>query len=228
MRRAREYYESQSRTFERAEITDEHRRVAQVITAISGTSADSAKVLELGCGNAAVAAVLADQGMTVTAVDFNAPAIAIARSFAESRTGRLIPVEADFYTVDLPGNYDLVFYWDGFGVGEDEDQIRLLSRVRSWLAPSGRAVVDVFSSYYWMQKHGTAEAFRAADGSKWERKLRFDFRGCRMVDCWANLDDSSSLRARRACAATRPLTSQRSFPRQSCGSSRCSRQTEWR
>jgi len=191
MRQVREYYESQSRTFGQSAITDEHRRIAHVIASIAGTSGDSGTALEIGCGNGAVAAVLADQGMTVTAVDFDSAAMAIARSFAEPRGGCLRPVEADFYTANLPGNYDLVYYWDGFGVGEDEDQIRLLARVRGWLAPGGRAVVDVFSTYYWIQKHGTSSVFQATNGDQWERRIEFDFRECRMNDSWVNLDDAS-------------------------------------
>jgi len=189
MRRAKRYYEDQTRTFETGVITDEHKRIASVITTIAGTSGGSAKVLELGCGSGAVAAVLADRGWAVTAIDFNAPAIAMARAFAESRLGRLVPVEGDVYTVDLPGPYDLVFYWDGFGVGEDEDQVQLLSRVKGWLAPGGRAVVDVFSPYFWMAKHGTSVVYQATNGETWERRIEFDFRACRLVDHWTNLDD---------------------------------------
>ncbi len=191
MRDVRDYYENQSRTFEQSAITDEHRRIAHIITSISGFSDDTGTALELGCGNAAVSAVLADRGLTVTAVDFNAPAMAVARSFAESRGGRLLPIEADFYTASLPGNYTLIFYWDGFGIGKDEDQLKLLTRVRSWLAPGGRAVIDVFNPYYWLQKHETSATYQAANGNPWERKIQFDFRECRMVDVWTNLDDSS-------------------------------------
>ena len=114
---------------------------------------------------------------------------AVARAFAELRSGRLVPVEGDVYTVDLPGSYDLVFYWDGFGVGEDEDQVRLLSRVKDWLAPGGRAVVDVFNPYFWVTQHRTSAVYQAMNGETWERRIEFDFRACRLVDHWTNLDD---------------------------------------
>lgn len=45
------------------------------------------------------------------------------------RSGTLESVEADFYTVELAGRFDVVCYWDGFGVGSDADQRRLLRRI---------------------------------------------------------------------------------------------------
>ena len=186
------YYENQTRTFGRAEITRDHRRIARVITTVTGLSGVRCDALELGCGNGAVAAVLVDQGMVVTALDFNAPAVQIAKTFESTRRGRLIPMQADFYTVVLPGQFDLIYYWDGFGVGTDKDQVKLLSRVKDWLAPDGIAVIDVFNPYYWSQQHGSSNVYEAPDGEKWKRQLAFDFQECRMVDCWTSLDNPAA------------------------------------
>jgi len=44
------------------------------------------------------------------------------------------------YDVDIGGPFDAVCYWDGFGIGDDQDQRRLLRRIAGWLAPDGRAL----------------------------------------------------------------------------------------
>ena len=98
-------------------------------------------------------------------------------------------VEADFYEVELEGRFDVVYYWDGFGVGEDADQKRLLRRIGTeWLADGGYALIDVFSPWIWLKRTGSSYEFRANDGTTWKRRVEFDAVNSRFVDFLSPLD----------------------------------------
>jgi len=108
---------------------------------------------------------------------------------AEPRTGPMAVIEGDFYAEDIPGPFDVVGYWDGFGVGGDADQRRLLRRVASeWLGPGGSMLVDVYNPFAWArlagQEHLDEEinAMQARD---------FDPAGCRFIDRWWPAGDES-------------------------------------
>ena len=56
-------------------------------------------------------------------------AVASARRVAGEVThGEMSVVQGDFYEVELDGTFDVVCYFDGFGIGSDADQRRLLRR----------------------------------------------------------------------------------------------------
>jgi SAM-dependent methyltransferase len=106
-------------------------------------------ILDLGSGGGATSAALADAGHHVTAIEFSPPRAAFTSQLIEQpRSGTLIFLEADFYTVDLAQKFDVVTYWDGFGVGTDEDQRILLKRIsHEWLKESGCLIMDIFNPY---------------------------------------------------------------------------------
>ena len=186
---ARDYYAQQSRTFARGVITDAHRSIA---ARLHGWCGGAASVLELGAGAGGVAAALADLGPEVWAVEFNPADAQLARALAAERAERLHVVEADFYEVDLGRRFDFVFYWDGFGIGSDDDQRRLLRRIAAdWLAPGGRALIDVFSPWNWMRRDGETSTHPAVDGTPWQRTVEFDAAGSRFRDLWRPAGEST-------------------------------------
>ncbi len=88
-------------------------------------------------------------------------------------------INEDFYAVALDGSFDVVTYWDGFGVGSNEDQRRLFQRIAGWLKPTGIALLDIGTPWY----------AASVDGGGWtvgeaERKYSFDAEGCRWEDTW--------------------------------------------
>lgn len=86
----------------------------------------------------------------------------------------------DFSTLDPGGPFDTLCYWDGFGIGEDDEQRYLLSRVAGWLAPEGVAYVEVYTPWYWARHAGfTRHAERHT------QTYGFDADGCRMLDTYA-------------------------------------------
>lgn len=158
---------------------------------------DGGFLLELGAGGGEAAAAAAIDGWQVTAVELVGRAAANARRLAADleraqASGSLSVLEADMYDVELePGAFDAVSYWDGFGVGSDSDQSRLLRRVRGWLSPAGVALIDVYNPLHWAGAHGRRFVFDSGgDGASYESVYSYDARGGRMVNRWAPVDGS--------------------------------------
>ena len=181
------YYTAQARSFATSEVSDYHRQCANTLASVAGEPLQSA--LDLGSGNGAIALVLARRGVSVTAVELNDVDARIASELAESGPEDLTALHSDFYAVQLNRTFDLVYYWDGFGVGEDADQQRLLARVSTeWLGESGVAIIDVFSPDYWSAQSGKPSSYRSRHGEIWQRELGFDHDASRMVDRWTCQD----------------------------------------
>lgn len=149
----------------------------------------SKRILELGAGSGAVAALLAQQGHQVVAVELTT-AIRLAQGLPqESWTGSLVALEADFYSVHLNGCFDVVCYWDGFGLGSDTDQRGLLRRVaRDWLLPGGCMLVDVFNPARYARCAGTEEILPPLKGVPGSVEMRhlchYDPVQARWIDEW--------------------------------------------
>ncbi|MEM7127708.1 MAG: methyltransferase domain-containing protein [Chloroflexota bacterium] len=176
----REFYEKQNEWFhfDKGDVSDAHREKAALIEEFVGSGPK--RVLELGAGTGHVAAAMADLGHTVTAVELVPTLAAHAQKLASSRTSQKMGViNDDFYAIPLEDNFDVVCYWDGFGIGTDDDQWRLLQRIASWLAPTGYALMDIGTPWY----------AASVDGRGWEvgeaeRQYSFDADGCRWEDTW--------------------------------------------
>ena len=164
-----------------ARVTDrDHGRVAQVHARVGD---EPKRILELGSGYGTTAAALAGAGHTVTAVELS----------DRVRFGvghdRLTVVKEDFYTVRLDREFDVVCYWNGFGVGSDADQRRLLGRIAAeWLRPGGTALIDVFNPFVWAGWHGEEEHRLPDPAAGYAYELRervtFDPVTCTATDTW--------------------------------------------
>jgi SAM-dependent methyltransferase len=168
-----------------APLDELHRAVAAKIPHLA--SGPPGRVLELGAGGGQVAAATADLGYDVTAIDLVESAAAHARSLAASRPGWLAVITGDFYTVELEGAFEVVTYWDGFGLGTDDDQRRLLRRIAGWLNPGGRALIEVTTPWGASNLAGREQHLGEA-----VRRYDFDAEGCRMVDRWWPLGDETA------------------------------------
>ncbi|MBN1286337.1 MAG: class I SAM-dependent methyltransferase [Anaerolineae bacterium] len=148
------------------------------------------RILELGAGAGLTAALMADAGHHVVAVEFSPVYAGYAREHLKTpRTGTLEVVEADFYTVELAGPFDVVCYWDGFGVGSDADQRCLLRRIaQGWLAPAGCVLMDVFSPIKPIRDSNTVVQLDPLEGVpesvEMNRRCHFDPLYSRWIDEW--------------------------------------------
>lgn len=153
------------------------------------------RILELGAGAGLTAALMADDGHHVVAVEWSAIYANYARAHLQTpRTGTLEVIEADFYAVELADRFDVVCYWDGFGVGSDSDHRRLLRRIaQDWLALDGCVLMDVFSPVKPIQDANTTVQLEPLEGVpesvKMNRRCHFDPLNCRWVDEWEPVDE---------------------------------------
>ncbi len=153
-----------------------HALAARVTAHLGGPR----RVLELGSGGGQFAVAATLQGHDVTALERVPLLVEHAHTLAKAHGVQPAVQQADFYTVQLPeARYDAVCYWDGFGIGTDDDQRRLLRRVAGWLAPAGQMYLDVMTPWYWARAAGNAPQV-----SGFSRVYGFDADGCRMLDTY--------------------------------------------
>ena len=87
-------------------------------------------VLELGCGGGIMATAIALRGNRVIVVDLVDAAVANARRLStQLKKGSLTVVQGDFYEIALEDKFDVVCYFDGFGIG-GIDRLRRHALVR--------------------------------------------------------------------------------------------------
>jgi SAM-dependent methyltransferase len=160
---------------------DPNKRNARVEAVARHAGPEPHRILELGSGTGTTAAALSSAGHAVVAIEMQEELAEHTRDLASAVTGgSLRAIAGDFYAADLPGPFDVVAYFDGFGIGTDEDQRRLLRRVVGWLAPGGCALVDVFVPSFWAAHAGTEEEFPTGSGVFYLDG--FDAERCRMTE----------------------------------------------
>ena len=167
---------------------------------------ETKRVLELGAGTGETAAVMAAAGHSVLAIDFSPTRAPHIQTLAQQpMQGTLAWLEADFYEVSLSAEFDVVCYWDGFGIGSDSDQRRLLRRIATeWLKPGGCALLDVFNPYRWALETGQEWRLdRNHSSHRYRQRRRFNFnpiQGC-FLDESCPLDDQTE-----TCDEARAIT----------------------
>lgn len=124
---------------------NEYQRRVAVIERLCGKGAK--RIMDLGAGSGFTASALAEAGHTVVGVELNKTDIDYAQALLlKPFKGSMQMIEGDFYTVQLDGRFDVVCWWEGFGVGTDSDQRLMLRRIADeWLAPDGCALIDVYN-----------------------------------------------------------------------------------
>lgn len=158
------------------ESENEKIRFIDSLTLVGGK-----EILELGCGGGQFALAAARAGYRVTALDIEQNFIQYAQSqnkdFPESRLRFIV---ADFMQNIALGKFDCICYWDGFGIGDDQQQKTLLKKMIVWLKPKGVILLEVFTPWYWSS---------VAQGKSWKvsnatRLYEFDPYENRLLDHW--------------------------------------------
>jgi SAM-dependent methyltransferase len=139
------------------------------------------RILELGSGTGTTAAALAMAGHDVVAIELQDELAKHTQEVGAMVTrGSLHAIPGDFYVIEPPGKFDVVAYFDGFGIGSDRDQRRLLRRIAGWLAPDGCALIDVLVPWYWARQAGNEAEFPTGSGVRYLDG--FDAQECRMTE----------------------------------------------
>ncbi|RKR91308.1 methyltransferase family protein [Micromonospora pisi] len=170
-----------------ARLTDrDHHRVSLLHDHCGGAPK---RVLELGAGYGATAVATAQAGHMVTAIEISDRIDFVDGLARDVSPGALGVIKDDFYTVRLDRPFDVVCYWNGFGVGSDADQRRLLERIATeWLRPGGAALIDVSNPFVWARWNGGEEHLMPAPERGYDHELHerttFDPVSCVAVDTW--------------------------------------------
>lgn len=110
----------------------------RVLTEVVETLAPG-RATDLGCGEGRVTRMLLAHGWTVTAVDFSAEALAIARRLLPEQTDRVDWVRADVRILPLESGQDLVVA--AYLHLTENDLRRVIGKAAAALAPGGTLVV---------------------------------------------------------------------------------------
>ncbi|MGN6030282.1 MAG: class I SAM-dependent methyltransferase [Thermomicrobiales bacterium] len=153
------------------------------------------RILDLGSSYGTTPFVMAQAGHHVTGVELSERITFTDRLDRTALTGDLRFVQADFYAFepDAGMRFDVVTYWNGFGIGSDADQRRLLRRMAErWLAPEGIVLLDVFNPVRCAQWAGDEEYRDARPEAGYPFSVRertdFDPIGNRFIDTWWEAD----------------------------------------
>lgn len=132
---------------EEKQITrDDYRRLA-AIKRLAGKP--PRRILELGSSYGNTAAVCAEAGYEVVGLEIS-ERIKTAREYEIMQERLLTFIKQDFNKFKTDKLFDVVCYWNGFGIGTDEDLRRLLVKMASeWLATNGCALMDIQNPFWW-------------------------------------------------------------------------------
>ncbi|MBI4403934.1 MAG: class I SAM-dependent methyltransferase [Deltaproteobacteria bacterium] len=160
------------------EVNESHRQTLRKLERLAG--AGPHVILELGAGGGQNAFVMAKAGHRVCAVELDPISASNAQRLAQQCPPKSLTVfQGDFYSVVISEKFNVVCYWDGFGIGADEEQRRLLCRISKWLKPNGVALVDIYTPWFWLRAAGNRQSFGNV-----VREYGFDAAGSRMLDRW--------------------------------------------
>ncbi len=146
-------------------------------------------ILELGCGGGQFALAAARAGYQVTALDINEDFIQFAQSQNKDiPESRLRYIVADFMQYIDPSHFDLICYWDGFGIGDDRQQKELLKKMINWLKPKGVILLEVFTPWYW-SSISVGKSWKVSNAT---RLYEYDPYENRLLDHWWETGKESS------------------------------------
>ncbi|MFD1019726.1 class I SAM-dependent methyltransferase [Thalassobacillus hwangdonensis] len=154
----------------------------QLIEKVEKHSGPVKNLLELGGGKGHFAVMAAKRGYEVTVIELIPEAVEHMKALAKEHkvSDNLQIIEGDFYKVKLEEKFDVICYWDGFGIGADTDQRVLIKRMREWLRQGGDMYMDIYTPWYWAKVAGK----RMQLNESISRAYDFDPEGCRMLDTW--------------------------------------------
>lgn len=166
--------------------SDDYERLA-IIKRLAGPPPK--RILELGSSYGNTAAVCAQAGYDVVGVELS-DRLDFSQTYQKQKyPGSLKFIKEDFYHFVTPQPFDLVCYWNGFGIGTDEDLRRLLKKIaHEWLAPSGCALIDIQNPFVWNSWSGDTESKLADPEAGYPHNVReiiaFDQENNRFTDTW--------------------------------------------
>lgn len=161
------------------EVEPRHYQLAARLKRLAGM--ETQRLLELGAGGGQTAIALAEVGYQVTTIELLPESVQHSQQLTQQHQLPIRNLQGDFYQIDLEETFEVLCYFDSFGIGTDADQRRLLARMANWLVPAGKAVVEVGTPWYWKDPEVRG---RQLDLGGCFRAYEFDEAGSRLLDRW--------------------------------------------
>lgn len=156
-----------------------HTESANEILEQAGKSVHS--VLELGAWDGSLARALSKYVDQITTVEL----IKEMANKAESlNPDNIETIHGSFYDVNLTEKFDAIIYIDGFGVGTNEDQLKLLQNIKYWMEDDGCALIDIYQPEHWKKADGIEMYLNRRDMPHIKRRYSYDFEKDIMMDTW--------------------------------------------
>ncbi|MBG9981208.1 class I SAM-dependent methyltransferase [Facklamia lactis] len=177
---AEDFYREQMRTLQELGVLTEEdvEPLARELLEQAGRSIQSC--LDLGASTGHVGQALAKSVQQVTTIELVPELVEKAK---EHNPQNIRALTGSFYDLDLKEAFDLITYLDGFGLGNDDEQLLLLNRIKNWVADQGVALIDIYNPDYWQKVKGQAMNFS-------EIKRVYDYENSTncMIDRWTYPD----------------------------------------
>lgn len=156
-----------------------HTKAANEILEQAGKPVHS--LLELGAWDGSLARALSNQVGQITTVELIKEMVEKAKSL---NPDNIETVHGSFYGVTIKHKFDAIIYIDGFGVGTDDDQLKLLKNIKYWLKDDGCALIDVYQPEHWKKADGVEMYLNRRDMPHIKRRYSYDFEENIMMDNW--------------------------------------------
>lgn len=139
------------------------------------------RLLELGAWDGSLARVLSTSADHITTVELVEEMTERAKAL---NPDNVEAIHGSFYDVYLPQKFDSIIYMDGFGVGTDEDQVKLLKNIHHWMDDSGCVLIDIYQPEHWKKADGIEMYPNPRNMPHIKRKYSYDFEKNMMMDTW--------------------------------------------
>ncbi len=119
---------------------------------------DRLNILDLGCGPGLYTEKLAENGHTVTGMDFSSNSIRFARETAERKKLNISYIQQNYLELEEENRYDLILMiFTDFGVLIPDQREKLLTNIYRALKPGGKFLFDVLNKNFSANESGSKE-----------------------------------------------------------------------
>lgn len=144
-------------------------------------------LLELGPWDGSLARAISKKVSRVTTVELVKE---MTEAAEKNNPGNIDVIHGSFYDVWIADKFDAIIYIDGFGVGTDDDQFKLIRNIEHWLDDGGCALIDVYHPEHWKKADGIEMYPDPKHNPDIIRRYSYDHEQNIMMDTWCHKDDA--------------------------------------
>ncbi len=131
---------------------------------------DKLDILDLGCGPGLYTEKLAENGHTVTGMDFSSNSIHYARETAKRKKLNISYIQQNYLELEEENRYDLILMiFMDFGVLLPDQQEKLLTNIYRALKPGGKFLFDVLNDNFSTKESGS-KAWELSEKGFWRNR----------------------------------------------------------